>query len=55
LSSKFVDPGKLTDGPELTRFKFFGYHFSGIGLRVAKATIERFVERAFRLKVHAAG
>jgi hypothetical protein len=31
------------------RFDFLGYHFSRDGLTVAKATIERFVERAARL------
>ncbi len=30
-------------------FDFLGYHFSRAGLTVARATIEKFVERAFRL------
>ncbi len=30
-------------------FDFLGYHFGPDGLRVAKATIQRFVERAARL------
>ncbi len=30
-------------------FDFLGYHFSRTGLTVAKATIEKFVERAARL------
>ncbi len=36
--------GKIDKG-----FDFLGYHFSRAGLTVARATIEKFVERAFRL------
>ena len=36
--------GKIEKG-----FDFLGYHFSRTGLTVAKATIEKFVERATRL------
>lgn len=39
--------GKIEKG-----FDFLGYHFSRTGLTVAKATIEKFVERAARLYEH---
>ena len=42
-------PDKTFVGRIEKGFDFLGYHFSRTGLTVAKATIERFVERASRL------
>ncbi len=42
-------PDKTFIGRIERGFDFLGYHFSRGGLRIAKATIERFVERATRL------
>ncbi len=42
-------PDKTFIGKIERGFDFLGYHFSRDGLRVAKATIQRFVERASRL------
>ncbi len=42
-------PDKTFIGRIERGFDFLGYHFSRDGLRVAKATIQRFVERAARL------
>ena len=42
-------PDKTFIGKIERGFDFLGYHFSGDGLRMAKATIQRFVERATRL------
>ena len=42
-------PDKTFIGRIERGFDFLGYHFSRDGPRVAKATIERFVERATRL------
>ncbi len=39
-------PDKTFIGKIERGFDFLGYHFSGEGLRMAKATIQRFVERA---------
>ncbi len=42
-------PDKTFIGKIERGFDFLGYHFSRDGPRVAKATIQRFVERATRL------
>ncbi len=42
-------PDKTFIGRIKKGFDFLGYHFSRAGLTVARATIERFVERALRL------
>ncbi len=42
-------PDKTFIGKIERGFDFLGYHFSRDGLRVAKATIQKFVERATRL------
>ncbi len=42
-------PDKTFIGRIERGFDFLGYHFSPEGLRVAKATIQKFVERAARL------
>ena len=42
-------PDKTFIGRIERGFDFLGYHFSRTGLTVAKATIEKFVERAARL------
>ena len=42
-------PKKTFIGRIETGFDFLGRHFSRTGLTVAKATIEKFVERAARL------
>ena len=42
-------PDKTFIGKIERGFDFLGYHFSREGLRVAKATIQKFVERATRL------
>ena len=42
-------PDKTFIGRIERGFDFLGYHFSRDGLKVAKATIQRFVERAARL------
>ncbi len=42
-------PNKTFIGKIEKGFDFLGYHFSRTGLTVAKATIEKFVERATRL------
>ncbi len=42
-------PDKTFIGKIERGFDFLGYHFSRHGLRVAEATIRRFVERATRL------
>ena len=42
-------PDKTFIGPIEHGFDFLGFHFSREGLTVAKATIEKFVERAARL------
>ncbi len=42
-------PDKTFIGRIERGFDFLGYHFSRHGLKVAKATIQRFVERAARL------
>ena len=43
------NPDKTFIGRIKKGFDFPGYHFSRAGLTVARATIERFVERALRL------
>ena len=42
-------PDKTFIGRIERGFDFLGYHFSPNGLEIAKATIEKFVERAIRL------
>jgi hypothetical protein len=48
-------PDKTFIGRIERGFDFLSYHFSLDGLKVAKATIQRFVERATRLYEHEAG
>ena len=42
-------PDKTFIGRIERGFDFLGYHFSRDGLRIAKATVEKFAERATRL------